>query len=83
MGLIQESDVGKVLADQEFMDQVVSGLIEDSSTMDTLVDEIAGNVQDALENDSDLRQRLVSAAMSNETFKQKLVDKLIAELADD
>ena len=83
MGLIQESDVGKVLADQEFMDQVVSGLIEDSSTMDTLVDEIAGNVQDALENDSDLRQRLVSAVMSNEVFKQKLVDKLIAELADD
>ena len=83
MGLIQESDVGKVLADQEFMDQVVSGLIEDSSTMDTLVDEIADKVQDALENDSDLRQRLVSAAMSNETFKQKLVDKLIAELADD
>ena len=83
MGLIQESDVGKVLADQEFMDQVVSGLIEDSSTMDTLVDEIADKVQDALENDSDLRQRLVSAAMSNGTFKQKLVDKLIEELGDD
>ena len=81
MGLIQESDVGKVLADQEFMDQVVSGLIEDSSTMDTLVDEIAGNVQDALENDPDLRQRLVSAAIANEAFKQKLVNKLVEELS--
>ena len=80
MGLIQDSDVGKVLADQEFMDQVVSGLVEDSSTMDSLADEIADKVQDALENDSDLRQRLVSAAMANEVFKRKLVDKLIEEL---
>ncbi len=82
MGLIQESDVSKVLADQEFMEQVVSGLVEDSTTMDSLADEIADKVQDALENNSDLRQRLVSAAMSNETFKRKLVDKLIEELAD-
>ena len=81
MGLIQDSDVGKVLANQEFMDQVVSGLVEDSNTMDSLADEIADKVQDALENDSDLRQRLVSAAMSNEVFKQKLVGKLIEELS--
>lgn len=80
MGLIQDSDVGRVLADKEFMDQVVSGLVEDSGTMDSLADEIADKVQDALENDSDLRQRLVSAAMSNEAFKRKLVDKLIEEL---
>ena len=81
MGLIQDSDVGKVLANQEFMDQVVSGLVEDSNTMDSLADEIADKVQDALENDSDLRQRLVSAAMSNEVFKRKLVGKLIEELS--
>ena len=80
MGIIQDSDVSKVLANQEFMDQVVSGLVEDSTTMDSLADEIADKVQDALENDSDLRQRLVSAAMTNEVFKRKLVDKLIEEL---
>ena len=81
MGMIQESDIGMVLADQAFMDQVVSGLVEDSGTMDTLADEIADKVQDALESDSTLRQRLVSAAISNEAFKQKLVSKLIEELS--
>ena len=80
MGIIQDSDVGKVLADQEFMSQVVSGLVEDSTTMDSLADEIADKVQDSLENDSNLRQQLVGAAMSNEAFKKKLVDKLIQEL---
>ena len=28
MGIIQESDVGTVLADQAFMEQVVAGLVE-------------------------------------------------------
>ncbi len=81
MGMVQESDIGMVLADQAFMEQVVSGLVEDSGTMDTLADEIADKVQDALESDSALRQRLVSAAISNEAFKQKLVAKLIEELS--
>ena len=80
MGLIQESDVGRVLADPAFMEQVVSGLMENSSTMDSLADDIAGQIEAALENDSDLRQRLVAAAVSNEAFKQKLVHKLIEEL---
>ena len=80
MGMIQDSDVGKVLADQEFMSQVVSGLVEDSATMDSLADEIADKVQDTLENDSNLRQQLVGAAMANDAFKRKLVDKLIQEL---
>ena len=80
MGMIQESDVSKVLADQDFMSQVVSGLVEDSATMDSLADEIADKVQDSLENDSNLRQQLVGAAMSNDAFKRKLVDKLIQEL---
>ena len=80
MGLIQESDVGMVLQDQAFMDQVVSGLVEHSGTMDSLADDIAAKLEEAFENDSDLRQRLVSAAISNETFKRKLVNKLIEEM---
>ena len=80
MSLIQESDVGRVLADQAFMDQVVSGLVENSTTMDSLADDIAEKLEEAFETDSDLRHRLVTAAISNEAFKRKLVDKLVEEL---
>ena len=81
MGIIQESDVGSVLADQAFMDQVVSGLVENSSTMDSLADDIADKLEEAFENNADLRKRLVSAAIANETFKQKLVNRLVEELS--
>ena len=81
MGIIQESDVGTVLADQAFMEQVVAGLVENSSTMDSLAEDIADKLEDAFENNADLRQRLVSAALANEAFKQKLVNKLVEELS--
>ncbi len=80
MGLIQESDVGRLLQDEALMDQVVTGLVEDTQTMDTLADDIADKVQDAFEEDPDLRQRLITAAIANEAFKRKLVKKLVDDL---
>ena len=80
MGLIQEADVGMLLHDEKLMDEVVNGLVADTETMDTLADEIANKVQDALGADPELRQRLITAAMSSDAFKQKLVSKLIADL---
>jgi len=80
MGLIQESDVGRLLQDEKLMEQVVNGLVEDSQTMDALADEIADKVQDALQDDPHMRERLINAAMANEAFKKRLVSKLIDEL---
>ena len=81
MGLIQESDVERLLRDEALMDQVAAALVEDSATMDTLADDIADKVQDAMEDDPELRQRIISAAISNEAFKKRLVSKLINELS--
>ncbi len=80
MGLIQERDLAKSLQNYELMDHVVSGLVEDAQTMDTLAGDIADKIQDALENDSDLRQSLLNFAVANETFKKKLINRIIEEL---
>ena len=80
MGLIQENDVGKLMQDQQLMEAVVAGLVEDSGTMDTLADDIADKVQDALSDDPELRQKLISAAVSNDVFRRKLITKLISEI---
>ena len=80
MGLIQESDVGRLFNDKALMDQIVGGLVEDPNTMDQLAEDIADKVQDALEDDSDMRQRLLTAAVSNDVFKRKLISKLIDDI---
>ena len=81
MGLVQESDVGKLMQDEKLMDQVITGLVEDTATMDSLADDIADKVQDALEDDQEMRQRLITAAVSNDAFKKKLVNKIINDLS--
>ena len=81
MGLTQERNVGKLLRNKELMDQVVTGLVENSQTMDTLAEDMASKIQDALENDTDLRQRLINAAIANEAFRNKLVSKIIDGLS--
>ena len=48
--------------------------------MDTLAEDIADKVQDALSDDAELRQKLISAAISNDAFKRKLISKLISEI---
>lgn len=83
MGLIQESDVGNILRDQALMDEIVAGLVKDSGIMEQMAEEIAEQVQSALEDDSDMRLRMVNAAVSNDAFKQKLIAKLVDELQSD
>ena len=81
MGLIKEGDVGRLLQEPALMDDVVKGLVEDSKTMETLADDIADKLQDALEEDPDMRRRLVDAAVTNEVFKRKIINKLIEDLS--
>ena len=81
MGLIQESDVGKIIQDPALLDDVVKALVEDSDTMNTLADDIADKLQDALEEDPTMRRRVVEAAIANPVFKQKIITKLVDELS--
>ena len=80
MGLKQERHLAKLWQNHELMDHFVSGLVEDSQTMDILAGDIADKIQDALENDSDLRQSLLNFSVANETFKKKLINRIIEEL---
>ena len=80
MGLIQESDLGGLFNNQALMEEIVSGLVEDSNTMDQLAEDAADKLQDVLEDDSEMRRRLVNAAVASDVFKRKLIAKLIEGL---
>ena len=81
MGLVQESDVAGILQDPVLMDEVVQVWWWAKLPWETLADEIAGELQGALEGDSDMRKRLVDAAMGSDHFKKKLVTKLVDDLS--
>ena len=45
-----------------------------------MAEEIADKLQDALEDDPDMRKRIVDAAVANPDFKRKIISKLVDEL---
>lgn len=81
MGIIQESDVQRLMQNQELMAEVAVALVQDPGVMDQLVDEIAGKLQDELEDNADVRQQIINAAVASTEFKKKIVAKLADELS--
>ena len=80
MGIVTEDDVKRLMVDAEFMSEIAAAMAQDPQTMDDLADEIAGKIQDELEDNVQWRTALVSAAMSSPEFKQKVVSKLAEDL---
>ena len=81
MGIIQESDVQRLMQNQELMAEVAGALVQDPKTMDQLVDEIAGKLQDELEDNPEVRKQIIDAAVASTEFKKKIVAKLADELS--
>ena len=80
MGFIKDEDIERLMENDELINDVAKGLVEDPDTMDALVSDIAEKLEDELDNSSVLRQKIIDAAVANEQFRKKVVAKLAAEL---
>ena len=73
VGIYHENGkVESLLRDNDFMKQIVEAMTQ-SKVMDTLAEDIADKLKDALGSNPEFRQRLVNAVVSTETFRRKLV----------
>ena len=80
MGFITSADIERLMQNDELINDVAKGLVEDPEAMDSLVSDIAEKLEDELDNNSVLRQKIVDAAVANEGFRKKVVAKLADEL---
>ena len=80
MGFIQDADIEKLMQNDELINEVAKGLVENPDTLDSLVGDVAEKLEDELDTNSVLRQKVVEAAVSNEQFRKKVVAKLADEL---
>jgi len=71
-GIYHEKSLESLLRDNDFMNQMVNAMTQ-SKVMDSLVEDVADKLKHALESNPEFRHRLVSAVVSTETFKRKLV----------
>ncbi len=82
MGLIEESDVRKLLDDKQLVTEIANAVVQDPQGGESLADDIVSALSDELEDAPSLKEAIVDAAMSNEEFKKKIVMKLVVDLND-
>ena len=80
MGLITESDVQKLMQNEDLMSDVVKALIEDPEALDSLAGDIADELEDELEDSPEFRKQIIDVAVSSPEFKKRIVTKLVAEI---
>ena len=70
--ICHEMSLEGLLRDNGFMEQMVHAMTQ-STVMDSLVEDFADSLKDALGNNPEFRRRLVKAAVSDETFRRRVV----------
>ena len=76
MEIYQERSLEYLLRDNGFMNQIVHVMTQ-SKFMDSLAEDLADKLKDALASDQNFRRRLVIAAVSTEDFTRKVVRTLV------
>lgn len=82
MGILEESDIRRLVAEPQFAEQLTKALLEDPAALEELAEDIADDLGDVLEDDPTFRTKIMDAAMASEQFRSRLVRKLVADLGD-
>jgi len=80
---ISKEDVQVLLKDEKLMTEVVKKVTEDEEVLDGLASDIAEELSSAMEDDPDMKKRIMKIALASPGFKQKIIKNLVEELGDD
>ncbi len=76
------NEISTLLQDEEFTNEVIQQAVASPGVIENLAAEIADELSDLVEDDPQFRNRMVTAALKRDDFKQQMIDKLVEELND-
>jgi len=79
---IEKEDVRKLLEDPAFAEAVVSAVLADKDAVEELAEEVADALGDALEDDPRWKEKILSDALENPSFREKVTRALVEEISD-
>ncbi len=82
MSNLAEHEIYSLLQDEDFVNEVIGQALESPDVMEELAEDIAEDLSDFIEDDPRLQRQLVTQAMNKEGFKNRVIQKLVEELAD-
>ena len=82
MGWVQASDVKGLLTDEELMTDIAKAVVESPGVLKTLAEDIAGALEEEIENEPEFRRHRIAAAMGSADFKRSLATQLVSDIDD-
>jgi len=79
---IEKEDVAKLLEDPEFMEAVVSAVLADRDAVQDLAEGVADALEDALGDDAEWKEKMLSGALEDPNFREKVTVALVEEISD-
>lgn len=80
MGFLQEGDAEKFLKSSKIVDEIVNNVVKDPRMVNDLADEVADQLEDLIEEDGGLMNKILSAASENKEFRNRVVKQLSTKL---
>ena len=80
MGFLQEGDAEKFLKQSKIVDEIVSNVVKDPRMVTDLADEVADQLEDLIEEDGGLMNKILAAASENKEFRSRVVKQLSTKL---
>ncbi|MCH7685146.1 MAG: hypothetical protein IH899_00435 [Planctomycetes bacterium] len=81
MGFLQEGDAEKFLKNSKIVDEIVNNVVKDPRMVNDLADEVADQLEDLIEEDGGLMNKILSAASENKEFRNRVVKQLSTKLS--
>ena len=80
MGFLRDGDAVKLLQNSEFVDEIIAKVLSDPRAISDLADEVADQLEDALDENGNVKDMILSAASGNDDFRARVIEKLSQKL---
>ena len=80
MGFLQEGDAERFLKSSKIVDEIVNNVVKDPRMVNDLADEVADQLEDLIEEDGGLMNKILAAASENKEFRNRVVKQLSTKL---
>lgn len=77
---IAKEDIKALLKDEKLIAHIVRKITQDKQALEDLADNVAEQLASTIEDNPEVKKRIIKAALSNPAFKQKIIKRLVDEL---
>ncbi len=81
MDWVVARDVTGLLDDESFVDSIIEAILKDKELRTEVIKEVAGKLEDLVDDDPRFQQRMVAAFLSDPARKREVIHELAENLS--